>query len=63
MLRKMLVQGRGAQSLFKTEKIGDRTKTHGIPMPSIVQSTARKGKCIRLVICGTDIQEWLKAGN
>ena len=63
MMRKMLAQGTRAQSLFKTEKTGDRTKTQGIPIPSIIQFTVREGKCIRLVLCGMDIQEWLKAGN
>lgn len=63
MMRKMLEQGTRAQSLFKTEKTGDRTKTQGIPIPSIIQFTVREGKCIRLVLCGMDIQEWLKAGN
>lgn len=62
MLRKMLAHGTGAQSLLR-QKTGDRTKTQGIPIPSIIQSTARKGKCRRLVLCGTDIQEWLKAEN
>lgn len=52
-------QGHRAFLRLTKHKIGP--KITGIPIPSVMQSAARKGKRIRRLLCGTDIQEWLEA--
>ena len=57
--RSSKAQGHTVFLRLTKQKIGP--KITGIPIPSVTQSTARKGKRIRRFLCGTDIQEWLEA--